>query len=381
VTLVDSGAGIDASHGVINAATLTGSTAGNATFTGNNTLGTLDAFQAGGSFSLNDAQALAINGTDVSGLGFTGVSAGKGASDNLTVTVTGGLALASNITAGGTAALSSTTDIALNTGTIDATTAQVTAAGNVTDTSVAIDGSTLASLTATSGNLIINGGSVSGTTVDLTAGQNILIGEQAFTAIVLNDAASTINQVKDPVLPITPGAGGNFYEASAAYQNYVFVTAQTLNLTAPERIVSENTGTLPQSGGGYKPNGIVIDQQTTPLPNAILIDGGPGTLTRPEVVDLFGTLTQGVSTIGAQDIADSSQIVFGGDTSKNNAYQINGCVIHNLNSCTIVSFTIKPMDPNKQADLVIIPGGDQDEDELDLTISGEGNDEIWEDEQ
>ncbi|HUO92789.1 MAG TPA: hypothetical protein VMU22_07700, partial [Rhizomicrobium sp.] len=383
VTLVDSGAGIDASHGVVNAATLTGSTAGDATFTANNTIGTLDAFQAGGNFSLTDAQALQISGADVSGLGFTGVAAGK--SGNLAINVTGGgngITLASNLTAGDTATLASAAgDILLNTGAVKATTVQITAAGNVTDTNVTVDGSMLASLTATAGNLVINGGSVSATTVDLTAGQNILIGEQAFTAIVLNDAPGSINQVKDPILPITVGAGGSYYEASAAYQNYVFVTAETLNLTAPQRIVSENTGTLPQSAGGYKPNGIVINQQTTPLPNAISIDGGAGTLTRPQVVDLFGTLTQGVATIGAQDIADSAQIVFGPDTTKNNAYEINGCVIHNLNSCTIVSFTIKPMDPNKQADLVLIPGGDQDEDELDLTISGEGNDEIWEDEQ
>jgi len=30
---------------------------------------------------------------------------------------------------------------------------------------------------------------------------------------------------------------------------------------------------------------------------------------------------------------------------------------------------------------VIIPNGDPDTDELDLTISGAGNDEIWEDEE
>jgi hypothetical protein len=138
---------------------------------------------------------------------------------------------------------------------------------------------------------------------------------------------------------------------------------------------------LPESGGGYAPNGIVINQQTAPLPTAISIDGGAGGGTHPQVADLFAVLMQGTSVIGAEDIADSAQIVFGPDTSKNNAYQINGCIIHNLNSCTIVSFTIKPIDPNKQADLVILPNGDQDEDELDLTISGEGNDEIWEDEE
>jgi fibronectin-binding autotransporter adhesin len=380
VTLVDTGGAIDASHGVINAATLTGSTAGNATFTANNTIGVLDAFQAGGSLSLTDAEALAVNGADVSGLGFTGVSAGK--TGNLTVDVTGNLTLASNIATGGNLTLSSSGNVALNSGAITAGSVDVTAAGNYTQTNGTIAGTTLASVTATSGNIIINGGSISGATVDLTAGQNILIGEQAFTALALNDAPGSIDQIKDPILPLTVGVGGGLYEASAPYQNHVFVTTETLNLTAPQRIVSENTGTMPESGGGYAPNGIVINQQTTPLPTAISIDGGAGASgTRPQVADLFAVLMQGTSIIGAEDIADSAQIVFGPDTSKNNAYQINGCIIHNLNSCTIVSFTIKPMDPNKQADLVIIPGGDQDEDELDLTISGEGNDEIWEDEE
>ena len=444
VTLVDTGGAIDASHGVINAATLTGSTKGDATFTANNTVGVLDAFKAGGSLSLTDAEALAINGADISGLGFTGVSAGTGATDNLTVNVTGALTLASNIAAGGTLALSSSGNVTLNSGTIAASTVDITAAGNYTQAAGSVTGSTkasvtatsgnltinggstsgatidltagqnillnsgtitggtvdimaadnytqaagtvsgttTASITATSGNLIINGGSISGATIDLTAGQNILIGEQAFTALALNDDPGSINQIKDPILPVNVGANGGFYEATAAYHDHVFLTAATLNLTAPQRIVSENTGTLPQSGGGYAPNGIVINQQTTPLPTAISIDGGAsGSSLRPQVADLFAVLMQGTSIIGAEDIADSAQIVFGPDTSKNNAYQINGCIIHNLNSCTIVGFTIKPMDPNKQADLVIIPGGDQDEDELDLTISGEGNDEIWEDEE
>ena len=381
VTLVDTGGAIDASHGVINAATLTGSTAGDATFTANNTIGVLDAFQAGGSLNLTDAQALAINGADISGLGFTGVSAGKAGTDNLTVNVTGDLTVASNIATGGTLTLSSSGDIALNSGALTATTADITAAGNYTQADGTVTGSTLASVTATSGNLIINGGSISGTTIDLIAGQNILIGEQAFTTIALADAPGSIDQIKNPILPVNVGSNGFFYEASAAYHDHVFLSAETLNLTAPERIVSENTGTLPSSGGGYAPDGIVINQQTTPLPNAISIDGGTGAGLRPQVADLFVVLMQGTSVIGAEDIANSAQIVFGPDTSKNNAYQINGCIIHNLNSCTIVSFTIKPIDPNKQADLVIIPGGDQDEDELDLTISGEGNDEIWEDEE
>ena len=379
VTLVDTAGAIDASHGVINAATLTGSTAGNATFTGNNTIAVLDAFQAGGNFSLNDAEALAINGADISGLGVTGVSAGKSA--NLVIDVTGNLTIASNIATGGNLALSSTGDIVLNSGAITATNANITAAGNYTQANGTINGSTLVSVTATSGNIIINDGSMSGTTVDLTAGQNILIGEQAFTNLALNDAPGSIDQIKDPILPVNSGANG-FYEATAPFHNHVFLSAETLNLAAPQRIVSENTGTLPESGGGYAPNGIVINQQTTPLPTAISIDGGAsGSSPRPQVADLFAVLMQGTSVIGAEDVADTAQIVFGPNTSKNNAYQINGCIIHNLNSCTIVSFTIKPMDPNKQADLVIIPGGDQDEDELDLTISGEGNDEIWEDEE
>src|SRR5271156_120255 len=70
VTLVNSGGGIDASNGVIDAATLTGSTTGDALFTDSaNAINTLNGFtNTSGDFSLTDNAPLTVTGTlDVSG--------------------------------------------------------------------------------------------------------------------------------------------------------------------------------------------------------------------------------------------------------------------------------------------------------------------------
>ena len=67
--------------GTIAAATLTGTSTGNAAFanTGNQ-IGTLGAFDSGtGTFILLDGSMLAVSGADVSALGFTGVKSTNGA--------------------------------------------------------------------------------------------------------------------------------------------------------------------------------------------------------------------------------------------------------------------------------------------------------------
>ena len=79
VTLVDTGGGINASQGVIEAATLTGSTKGAATFTdAANAIGTLNGFETNGNaFSLTDSTALAMTATlDAAGQTVTLVDTG-----------------------------------------------------------------------------------------------------------------------------------------------------------------------------------------------------------------------------------------------------------------------------------------------------------------
>jgi filamentous hemagglutinin family protein len=61
LTLTSLGA-VNAASGVLKAATLTGTTGGNATMTGANQIGTLGAFAAGNTFSLDNAQALTASG-------------------------------------------------------------------------------------------------------------------------------------------------------------------------------------------------------------------------------------------------------------------------------------------------------------------------------
>ena len=264
-------------------------------------------------------------------------------------------------------------------GTVAAGTADLVAAGDIVQTEGTIAGGIAVNETASAGNIIENGGTIAAPRVDLVAGQNILIGESAFTAAVLARAPGAIDQTLTPLLPLSQGAQGGIYEASPAYQNHVFVSATTLDLTAPLRIVSENTGTVAASPNGYDPEGIVLTQTGTPLPVAIAIDGGPaGSGTpRPQVVDLFVQLVQYNGVVEPTAIADSAQIVFGPDTAKSNTYEINGCVIENFDTCTITSFTIKPLNPAKQADFSLVAAPDRTEDQLDLSISAVGNDEIW----
>jgi D-alanyl-D-alanine carboxypeptidase len=165
-------------------------------------------------------------------------------------------------------------------------------------------------------------------------------------------------------------AGVPFFTHSAAFDNHVFIDAQYLNVTAPQRIVLENTGT-PPTAANYQPTGFLLTHTGT-VPVAMVIGGNPQT------VDLFGELIQNGTQINPKTVASTAQISFAPGTVANNRYRINGCIVHQTGSCTIVSFDFKDFEPAKLAELILAPASNNDDVEDDLTITGAGNDEIWE---
>jgi hypothetical protein len=76
-------------------------------------------------------------------------------------------------------------------------------------------------------------------------------------------------------------------------------------------------------------------------------------------------------------VANTSQIAFAPGTNENDHYLINGCIIHQTGACTIVSFSFQDFEPAKLSELVLAPASNSDDVEDDLTITGAGNDEIW----
>ncbi|MBV9330721.1 MAG: hypothetical protein JOZ55_04130, partial [Alphaproteobacteria bacterium] len=210
-----------------------------------------------------------------------------------------------------------------------------------------------------SGDFIQNNGVLKGGAVDIVAAGNILIGEKAFTDATASRSPSQIDQ-----------AGTPYFLHSAAFDNHVFINTQSLSLRAPDRIVIENTGNQP-TAPNYAPNGFGVTH-TGSSPPAILIGGAP------QVVDLFGTLTQNGTAIPPKAVASTSVVEFAPGTVASNNYRINGCVVHQTGSCTIVSFNFEDFEPAKLSELVLAPASNNDDVEDDLTITGAGNDEIWE---
>jgi len=234
----------------------------------------------------------------------------------------------------------------------------ITGGGNnlTVDTNVIAGAASTASFNV-AGDFIQNDGTLQAGAVVITAGGNILIGEKAFTDLVATRDPNQINQ-----------AGSPFFTASAPFDNHVFVSAATLTLTAPLRIVMENTGNLP-TAPVYLPDGFSLTHSG--IPPTLVIGGSP------EVVDVFGGLIQNGIPLDPKSIATTTQVQFAPGTVSNNRYRINGCVIHQNGVCTIVSFDFKDFEPAKLAELVLASASNNEDVEEDLTITGAGNDEIW----
>ena len=402
---------IDESAGAITAATLTGSSVGDAAFTGTNSIDTLAGFDAGAGFALTDDPALTISSDINSGTGPLTLTTTGGPADGIvldanliagtadgTQTVTlnsaGAIAQIGGTITGGTLTGSSVGGATLNNDNAIATLAGFTNAssgdvsfvdthalavsqalvnpvGNVSLTTIGagknltIDavvnaGANTASFNA-GGDFIQNSGTLQANTVNIvTTTGNILIGEKAFTDIVAVKDPNAIDQ-----------AGSPFFTTSPAFANHVFIDAQNVSFSAPQRIVMQNTGTAP-TDPVFAPEGFSLNH-TGALPVAILIGG------KPQVVDIFGELVQNGLLVDPRSVATTTQVEFAPDgTVANVHYRVNGCVVHQNGVCTIVSFDFKGFEPAKLAELVLASASGNEDVEEDLTITGAGNDEIWE---
>jgi filamentous hemagglutinin family protein len=309
VTLTSAGT-IVQTGGTITAGNLTGSSVGGTTLNDANAIATLNGFTntGSGNFSLVDARALTVSNTLDNQVG------------NVTLTTTGG-------------------------------------GNNLLIDAVVNAGPHIASFNA-AGDFIQNDGTLEANAVNIVAGGNILIGEKAFTDLVAVKDPNTIDQ-----------AGSPFFTHSVAFTDHVFVSAQTVSFTAPQRIVMENTGNLP-TDPVYMPAGFSLNHTGT-IPVAILIGGSP------QVVDVFGTLIQNGLPIDPRSIATTTQVEFAPGTVASNHYLVNGCIVHQTGVCTIVSFDFKGFEPAKLAELVLASASGNEDVEEDLTITGAGNDEIW----
>jgi len=117
--------------------------------------------------------------------------------------------------------------------------------------------------------------------VDLNAQRDIILGSPRFIALVNGLAADQIDVANDKPTGAAP---------QGAEIGHIFLTAGVLGLSAPAKIVQQNTGTRANGNGFYLTN-------LTAAPRDTIL-----TVTSAQVVDLFGSLRDknGVLRTGAQ---------------------------------------------------------------------------------
>jgi len=201
--------------------------------------------------------------------------------------------------------------------------------------------------------------------VELYATHDILLGSQRFVDLVLPASPSEIDIGRG--LPLGVAAEGDEL-------GKLFVVAGNLKLTAGERIVQQNTGSLGLEGGLYLTGaGVEPDEP-------LLVVGGA------QVADLFGAFDSGdgVLAIGAAGAFSNRIARPDGDTSQGQI-RINGCLlgIGCALSTPASQFRVqqfRPAAPRAAVDPPVLtppPPIDDDEREAKAVITGTGNEEIW----
>jgi hypothetical protein len=133
--------------------------------------------------------------------------------------------------------------------------------------------------------------------VNLNAGRDVILGSPRFVALVADTPPGEIDVNRNLPAGVAP---------TADEQDWVFVTAGAMSLSASERIVQQNTGTMAQ------PNGILIT-------SGAVVEGARLNVTAAQVVDVFGALRDGNGR--SRDLSAVAQ-VSGRATS---GVRINGC--------------------------------------------------------
>ncbi len=211
--------------------------------------------------------------------------------------------------------------------------------------------------------------------VRLSARQDIHIGSPRFVSL-----ASAI-----PASQFDLGSGRPAGAAPVgAEQNRIFITAGSLGLRAPGRIVQQNTATDGAFAGIYLTN-----NGATPGP--VL------SITEPAaVIDLAGAYVRRNGSLASGRLASlSADLVLASGVDASAAYRFNGCIIPTGSNCAELATPIFrrdfinrgfadfnwPLDalrPDNTALLLSPWSPDQDSDERpDPIVTGAGNEEIW----
>jgi hypothetical protein len=366
LALNDSAGGINASGGVIKAATLTGGSGGKGDFSNPaNAIGTLSNFSnSAGPLTVADSVPLTITGTlNASGQTLTlndtggGIEAAGGAVK--AKLLTGSTKGAADFANAGNA-VDTLGDFALTTGDFTLNNSQAldvqgfVRTGTLDKTGGPATGSGDIALKTTAGSLTVTGadnagGKLQANDVSLTAADNILIGSgDTFIPLFRNlQDPAAVDLLIDSLEP--------------ANTANVFVLANSVKVNAPGTILQQNTGTK------TIPDGIRIFHFGAST--AISISG------RPLVVNMFGTLVIDGVPLAASAIASAASVrLF--PPILNNHYRVDNCIIGQGGSCTNIQFNISAIQPVGLADLLTVTGA-EDDNQNDPTITGAGNDELW----
>ncbi len=212
--------------------------------------------------------------------------------------------------------------------------------------------------------------------VELNAVDDVLLGSSAFQSAITRFEASGNTLAINVTSSTPPGVlrTGSF--------NAVFIGSNTLTVRGQGVIASQNTGLPGQQAGIVLTNdnraatvltlgstlAVAAGAPTDPatgapatgtttsmLPPTALTTPTPGS---PQVIDLFGTLTDSTGTLViSKAIAVSTAVDLLSPLAITTTYRVNGCVIGETNMCTLATGGI----PTKLIQGVTLPSpGDED---------------------
>ncbi len=201
--------------------------------------------------------------------------------------------------------------------------------------------------------------------VNLNALRDIILGTQRFISLVQAVSPDDINISANRPLGVAP---------TDSERDRVFLTANSLTLSASDRIVQQNTGT------SAAPNGVLITSRSSRV--------GALSVTPARVVDLFGAFRNGSGGF-SRDF--QPEIRSGGATTP--TIRFNGCVVTDA-GCSISAVTRRAqkledldlLDPSLVDGLFSIPpeppvltfaGPEPDVFVTDPVTLGTGSDELW----
>ena len=203
--------------------------------------------------------------------------------------------------------------------------------------------------------------------VFLNANDNILIGQQDFIDRIGKTPAENVPATVKTIL-LTLGSGGP----------KVLITAGTLSLVANGKIAQQNTSGL----ASLTSTGLFVGSGAAAADKVLLIGRfsvGAGGKSTPDLVELNGAISNGLTTLTNETAALSDRVEFASGVSPGPFYRLNTCGIFTQGACTpengLPNLSIAP---EQLAELRLIQTLDPAAVE-DPTVASATNEEIWRD--